>query len=282
MAGVVMVPSMVSGNARRNVGSLAQVSVVETPLVARLTGAAEVPGPGDPDGSGAASISIDVVDPMLAEVCWDMAYRNLGTVTAAHIHPGNAMQANPPVVDFGIPTPNTFTGCADISAGLAQQILDSPANFYVNVHTNQFPGGAIRGQLATGPSPAGPLHLLPAPLRAYDSRSAPAGKFAAGQTRTIDLSTGLDSMMALQTAVPPGATAALVNVTVVQTDAGGFMKIYSASVAEPSTSSSNFAAVGAAVNSSLQVAVSAASEVKVTSSPSSGFHVIIDVVGYYY
>jgi hypothetical protein len=28
-----------------------------------------------------------------------------------------------------------------------QAMIDNPANFYVNVHTSDFPDGAIRGQL---------------------------------------------------------------------------------------------------------------------------------------
>ena len=31
---------------------------------------------------------------------------------------------------------------------LAQEILSSPEDYYVNVHNAEYPGGALRGQLA--------------------------------------------------------------------------------------------------------------------------------------
>ena len=35
-----------------------------------------------------------------------------------------------------------------VAAGLIQELMANPAGFYVNVHTADFPDGAIRGQLA--------------------------------------------------------------------------------------------------------------------------------------
>ena len=49
-----------------------------------MTGAAEVPGPGDPDASGTAII---VIVPALDRVCWMLSWDDIdGTVSAAHIH----------------------------------------------------------------------------------------------------------------------------------------------------------------------------------------------------
>jgi hypothetical protein len=47
-------------------------------------------------------------------------------------------------------TPNaagSSSGCAATTRPLVASILKAPASFYANVHTEEFPGGAIRGQL---------------------------------------------------------------------------------------------------------------------------------------
>ena len=38
--------------------------------------------------------------------------------------------------------------CATASADVVKDILQNPGNYYVNVHTSDFPAGAIRGQLS--------------------------------------------------------------------------------------------------------------------------------------
>ena len=50
-----------------------------------------------------------------------------------------------------VQTSSTFTGVAGTVGGLdpdlVRQIASHPANFYVDLHTADFPGGAVRGQL---------------------------------------------------------------------------------------------------------------------------------------
>ncbi|PYQ26363.1 MAG: hypothetical protein DMF56_24735 [Acidobacteria bacterium] len=69
-----------------------------------------------------------------------------------HIHEAPAGANGPVVVDLiglgGTFNNGVMTGTFPINASVAQRMLQNPANFYVNVHTVQFPGGAIRGQLA--------------------------------------------------------------------------------------------------------------------------------------
>lgn len=112
---------------------------------AHMTGAAEVPGPGDPDGSGHAEVSIaDGVD----RVCYEIGdVRNIGPVTAAHIHRGAVGVAGPPVVTLEPPVDGHSKACAEIAGSLGDEIQANPAAFYVNVHTSDYPNGAIRGQL---------------------------------------------------------------------------------------------------------------------------------------
>ncbi|HEX2739741.1 MAG TPA: CHRD domain-containing protein [Rubrobacter sp.] len=119
------------------------------PLSTTMTGAAEVPGPGDPDGSGTAKLTFNLGR---EEVCWEITAQDLTLpATAAHIHVGAAgtAPANNVVVTLSAPDASGFTsGCTTVERELAEDILDNPENYYVNVHNSDFPGGAIRGQLS--------------------------------------------------------------------------------------------------------------------------------------
>jgi hypothetical protein len=121
-------------------------------LSASLTGSTEVPGPGDPDGTGFASVVFDTV---ASTVDWNITVANIGPVILDHIHVGPAGSAGPVVIDFS----GNLTGSGlPVDAALLADILATPANYYANVHTTEFPGGAIRGQLsaaiASVPEPA--------------------------------------------------------------------------------------------------------------------------------
>ena len=117
---------------------------VKQGMTASMTGAQEVPGPGDTDGSGTAEITIvDATD----NVCFDLNVRNIGPATAAHIHRGARGVAGPPVVTLEAPTDGGSEGCISAPGALADEIEANPAAFYVNVHNAEFPNGAVRGQL---------------------------------------------------------------------------------------------------------------------------------------
>lgn len=118
-----------------------------TELKATLTGSAEVPGPGDSDGSGAASIRLMSG---LGRLCFSLSVMNITLpATGAHIHVGAAGVAGNVVVPLQAPgSGGTSAGCVNVPRTLVAQILANPAGYYVNVHTTDFPNGAIRGQLA--------------------------------------------------------------------------------------------------------------------------------------
>ena len=111
-----------------------------------LTGAAEVPGPGDPDGSGMANIT---VNQFKRQVCFALMVSDIEPATAAHIHVGAPDVAGPVVVPLNPPpTDGSSTGCANnVDVRLIRNIIRNPAGYYVNVHNAEFPSGAIRGQL---------------------------------------------------------------------------------------------------------------------------------------
>ena len=109
-----------------------------------LTGAAVVGG-GDVDGSGRAEVS---VSDELDQVCYDLNdIRGIGPITAAHIHRGAAGTNGPPVVTFTRANEGGYKGCTGASEFIQEFLEGNPNAFYVNVHTAEYPNGAIRGQL---------------------------------------------------------------------------------------------------------------------------------------
>jgi hypothetical protein len=109
-----------------------------------LTGAAEVPGPGDPDGGGSAEFRVNAGQ---GRVCYTLNVTNIDPANAAHIHRGGADAAGPVVVNLDAPADGSSEGCAEVERALAQELIRTPAAFYVNVHNPAFPAGAVRGQL---------------------------------------------------------------------------------------------------------------------------------------
>lgn len=121
----------------------AATDIIGNNFAANLSGANEVPR-ADPDGVGTASIS---TDDATNRICTHLEVRNIGPVTAAHIHRGRAGVNGPPVVTLDAPDDNDSDDCDDVPDALLDEIRRFPANFYVNVHTAQYPDGAIRGQI---------------------------------------------------------------------------------------------------------------------------------------
>lgn len=115
-------------------------------LSAALTGAAEVPGPGDPDGGGSATVRFD--SGVGARLCYDLTVTGIDAATMAHIHRGAGGTAGPVVVPLTAPASGFSSGCVDVTAALSAEILANPGGFYANVHNAAYPGGAVRGQLS--------------------------------------------------------------------------------------------------------------------------------------
>lgn len=109
-----------------------------------MTGAAERPGPGDPDGSGTAELTINAGQ---RRVCYELEVTGIAAATAAHIHIAPATDPGPVVVGLAAPADGDSSGCVDVTRELALAIIRNPAGYYVNVHNAEFPAGAVRGQL---------------------------------------------------------------------------------------------------------------------------------------
>jgi CHRD domain len=111
-----------------------------------LTGAAERP-PADPDGTGTAVVRIRRDD---GQLCYRLAVQNIQLPSVgAHIHRAPATANGPIVVGFSRPpdAAGGSSGCETADRALLDEILANPAGFYVNVHTREYPGGAVRAQL---------------------------------------------------------------------------------------------------------------------------------------
>jgi len=141
LAGVVLIGT----------GALAQgLSATEEPIppairLARLSGPVEVP-PGDADGTGLATF---IIGPARGQLCFAIVVNDILPAIATHIHVAPAGVAGPIVVPLTAPDANGVSaGCV---GGIDQQLLRAikshPRQYYVNVHTTDFPAGAVRGQL---------------------------------------------------------------------------------------------------------------------------------------
>jgi hypothetical protein len=135
-------------------GALTTVSILATAPAAHavqritvtMTGAAERPGPGDPDGTGTASFTFNRG---LGEVCFEIEVSDITLPTiGAHIHLAPVTDAGPVVVGLTPPDETgTSSGCVSADPALVKAITKNPGAYYVNVHTTDYPAGAVRAQL---------------------------------------------------------------------------------------------------------------------------------------
>lgn len=120
-------------------------------LHAFMEGSQEVPaGSGDPNGVGEATITLRRQQRM---VCHNASWSNIRPAHAGHIHRGRVGVDGPIVVElFNGRREDGSSGCTGgVSRALITELREHPRRFYVNIHNNPFPDGAIRGQLSQTP-----------------------------------------------------------------------------------------------------------------------------------
>ncbi|MEW2087115.1 CHRD domain-containing protein [Streptomyces sp. NPDC005283] len=133
-------------------------------FAAHLSGANEVPvkgGPAvnDPDGKAVALVKVKG-DRVTFAMQWTGFVPSLG-----HIHQGAAGQNGGVKVPlFGTAMPDSVHSAAGqvaiTDAELANSIRSNPSGFYVNLHSAEFPGGAVRGQLKPLHKNVNPLDII--------------------------------------------------------------------------------------------------------------------------
>jgi hypothetical protein len=110
----------------------------------KMTGAAETPA-GAPAGTAKAVVTLST---KLGKVCW--TFKSLSGVsnpTFAHIHLGAPKTSGNIVLPLSTGATLLTKGCVPASVTLINAIAANPHGYYVNIHSKQYPGGAVRAQL---------------------------------------------------------------------------------------------------------------------------------------
>lgn len=138
----------------RMVGAAAAVGLAVAGLVATPAGAAGQPAmplngeqetaAADPDGHGFFTYSIEGTT-----FCYSLEWARVDTALAAHVHRAPRGVAGGIVIPLSVGDGSgaRVEACTQIASDLASEIAANPKGFYVNVHNQAFPAGAIRGQL---------------------------------------------------------------------------------------------------------------------------------------
>ncbi|GAA4189228.1 hypothetical protein GCM10022252_25780 [Streptosporangium oxazolinicum] len=129
------------------------VQVKKYYFAAGLLGRNEVPEPGkkvnDRDGLAVAKFRIQG-----NRFYYFVQWKRTAKPSAFHIHRGKAGTNGPVVIDLlsnGRIRGNTSFGSVVVKdSSLLRGIKSNPKNWYANLHTKQFPDGAVRGQLTKG------------------------------------------------------------------------------------------------------------------------------------
>lgn len=110
-----------------------------------------------PTGSPGIGTGVMTYDDVSGQLDWDISWGGLsGLVTVMHFHGPAPPGSNAGVrVNIGVisGTTSPTIGSSVISAVEAADLLNDL--WYINIHTAQFPGGEIRGQVLLVPEPAG-------------------------------------------------------------------------------------------------------------------------------
>lgn len=139
-------------------------AVLETTLDGRSEVGESPRVAGDTDGRGEAYVF--GIDGDTSTLCYVLTVDKIDLAAAAangaHIHEGQPGENGPVVARLAFPVGGNAADCltegendatgpkfpAQPDAGVVQEILSNPGDYYVNVHNGAFPQGAIRGQLA--------------------------------------------------------------------------------------------------------------------------------------
>ncbi len=122
----------------------AAVEAVSKTQRATLTGAEVVTSGGDRDGYARAELS---VSDELDQICYDINdIRNLAPITSLTINRGTRGYIGPAIIRIDRANEGGWKNCISRSEWLEKSFEYAPGAYYVQVSTDEFPNGAIRGQ----------------------------------------------------------------------------------------------------------------------------------------
>lgn len=132
-----------------NFGPVAAAAAKPKAFNFTMSGNQVVPGPGDPDGTANANVSLFFSKPYT--VCAGTNPQNVQRpFTALELRRAPAGEAGPIVatLDPALTGETDASGCGRVEKKVLQDIQANPALYYLEARNAEFPNGAIRGQLA--------------------------------------------------------------------------------------------------------------------------------------
>jgi CHRD domain len=128
--------------------SLAPAGLADTAeqFTVPISGAQVVPGPGDPDGGGGVFVTLGR---NTGTFCFFADTANIATpLTSVHLHRGLRGEVGQVIADlYGPSNDPDVSGCYNLGRDLVRDIGKYRAHFYIDIHNQEFPDGALRGQL---------------------------------------------------------------------------------------------------------------------------------------
>jgi hypothetical protein len=120
-------------------------------LRAILKGKNEVPGPGDPTGTGKVGL---VLNAKKARVCFTLSVSDLAPITAGFIVEGGRDEVGEVTLRLfkdagGLDGDGSFDQrcLRKVDKKLIRSIASEPDRYFVNIRNNEYPDGAVRGPL---------------------------------------------------------------------------------------------------------------------------------------
>ncbi|AKH41194.1 hypothetical protein FHS61_001720 [Altererythrobacter atlanticus] len=103
--------------------------------------------PGGGAGGDASADFNGEIDFTQDRLCYYFEGTGLADAQSAHIHEAAEGKAGPEVATLELPAEDADEVCMTLERTLLEWMARDPGSYYVDVHTQAHPGGAVRGQM---------------------------------------------------------------------------------------------------------------------------------------